>query len=246
MKQAIAQLAACWSRVEFFFTRNVLWRLRKPRFIVLMGGPGAGKGTLAAQLAPSLGIAHLSTGDAFRRELATQSDFAKQVESYIKAGKLVPDHLTIQVVRRELQQRRFRRGAVLDGFPRTLEQAQMLDALLTGWGASVERVVLLEVDEPVLIERLSLRRTCSNKSCGRSYHLKYEPPKEAGICDVCKSPLYQRSDDVPEAISERLVTYRRESKPLCDYYQGNLVSVRSTQGTTKEEVFALVKAALLG
>lgn len=245
MKNIQTVLTALLCRALFFLIRCV-WFILPPRFIILLGGPGAGKGTLATQLAPALGLAHLSTGDAFRRELAAKTKFAEQVESYIKAGKLVPDDLTLQIVRRELMRLRYWRGAVFDGFPRTRAQAEMLTQLLESWGVKVERVILLEVEEPVLIERLSLRRTCSNKSCGRSYHLKYEPPKEADICDACKSPLYQRSDDVPEVIRERIETYRRESKPLCDYYQGNLVSVKSTLGMTKEEVFAKVKAALLG
>jgi adenylate kinase len=232
------------NRLCFAFVRYVIWPICPAQFIVLLGGPGAGKGTLAKLLVPFLGLAHLSTGDVFRRERDNKTELGLKIQAYIDAGKLVPDEITIAVLRKELMRWKYRRGAILDGIPRTLTQAKLLDELLFGWGQSVNAVVLLDPDEAVLIERLSFRLTCTNKACGRTYHLHTKPPKVPGICDACKSPLYQRKDDSKEVIPERLSTYRRESAPICEHYGRGLVVVKPTLEETEQDVFNEVTTAL--
>lgn len=225
------------NRLCFAFVRFVIWPICPAQFIVLLGGPGAGKGTLAKLLAPFLGLAHLSTGDVFRRERDNKTELGLKIQAYLDAGQLVPDDITIAVLRKELMRWKYRRGAILDGIPRTLLQAQLLDELLAGWGQRVDAVILLDPDEAVLIERLAFRLTCSNKVCGRTYHLHAKPPKAPGICDACKSPLYQRKDDSPEVIPVRLSTYRRESAPICEHYGRGLVVVKPALKDTEQDVF---------
>ncbi len=235
-----------WARYQV--ARLIHWRRRNARIVVVMGGPGAGKGTVCKLIAPDLGIHHLSTGDIFRREIAAQTELGKQVEPYLKESALVPNGITLAALRKELEQPAYYRGVVLDGFPRTLEQAQLLEDLLRGWGNKVERVILLEVPEQDLIDRLSLRRTCSNKSCGRTYHTRLNPPRKADVCDFCGSALYQRPDDVPENISRRLREYRATVRPLCDYYRetGVLTTVESTNEQSPQVVAAVVFSAITG
>lgn len=234
--------------LRFWWTRNVTWRFSRPRYITLLGGPGAGKGTVAVELAPTLGLTHLSTGALIRKEIAQGTSLGMQVKDLIEKGQLAPDHLVMQILVEALKSPENRRGVILDGFPRTLAQAKMLDELLASWGVKLEKAVWLELSEDDLIERLSLRRTCSNQSCGRSYHLKFEPPKDAGRCDVCQSELYQRKDDAPEAIRTRLATYKVESAPLREYYQGTkggvLAFINPTNAMTKKEVLAKVVSTL--
>ncbi len=243
-----AFFGTCFNEAGFYLVRTLFWRFRKPRYIILLGPPGSGKGTLATQLAPALRIKAMSTGDVFRREKAANTKFGRQVKAHLADGSLVPDSLTLAIVRRELIRPRYWFGAIEDGFPRTIAQAEQFELLLAKWGVSVEWTVLLDVNDDDLIDRLSNRRTCTNKSCGRTYNLKYERSVEAGICDVCHAPTAQRDDDVPEVISARLRTYREETQPLCNYYQVRnvLVSVHPTGDMTKQEVFVLVKAALQG
>jgi len=230
--------------MTFWLTRNVLWRLRKPRYIVLLGGPGAGKGTLAKLLMEVLGIAHLSTGDVFRYEISNNTELGLKAKAYIDAGKLVPDSITFAMLRRELTRWKYRNGAILDGIPRTLVQAKMLDHLLNAWGVGVESAVFLDPDERTLIYRLSNRLTCSNKACGRTYHLVSKPPQVPGICDACKSTLYRRKDDAPEVVSERLSTYTLESKPVCEHYGRGLIVFKPTKETSEETLLSEVTTAL--
>lgn len=246
LRIALAQLQALLNSLGFWFVRTFVWHIRRPRYIILLGPPGSGKGTLATQLAPAMRIRALSTGDVFRREKAANTSFGQQLKAHLANGTLVPDDLTLAIVRRELSRPRFWFGAMLDGFPRTVPQAASFDLLLKKWGASVESVVLLDVDDDDLIDRLSNRRTCTNKACGRTYNLKYEPSVKAGICDVCSAATAQRDDDVPSVISARLRTYRAETQPLCSYYQDRkvLASVHPTGVMTKQDVFLLVTTVL--
>ncbi len=235
--------------LRFWLTQTFVWPFRKPRYITLLGGPGAGKGTVASQLAPTLGLTHLSTGALIRNEIAQGTEFGKQVKDLIEKGALAPDHLVMQILTRALKSPANSRGVILDGFPRTLAQAQMLDQLLASWGVALEKAVWLELTEADLIERLSLRRTCSSQTCGRSYHLTFEPPKLAGHCDACNSALYQRKDDAPDAIRFRLETYRQESAPLSSYYRnsttpGVFALIVPTNSMTKEMVLEKVVSAL--
>lgn len=248
LKTALRFFETIFNEVGFYLVRKLLWRFRRPRYFILLGPPGSGKGTLATQLAPALRVSAMSTGDVFRREKAANTDFGKQVTAHLADGTLVPDSLTLAIVRRELIRPRYWFGAMEDGFPRTEPQAINFDFLLSQWGASVESVVLLDVDDDALVDRLSNRRTCTNKACGRTYNLKYGRSVKAGICDVCDAPTAQRDDDVPEVISARLRTYRVETKPLCIYYQDRkvLASFKPTGDMTAQEVFVLVKTALQG
>jgi len=230
----------------FWFTRKVLWRLRKPTFIVLLGGPGAGKGTLAKQLAQKLKLAHLSTGDALRTEIANKTELGLSIQALVKDGKLLSDSIILAVVKRELQRSKYRRGAILDGIPRTFLQSQLLDTLLAAWGVKVNFAVSLEPDVDTLIYRLSNRLTC--KKCGRTYHLVSKPPHDAGICDApdCRGELYQRPDDNPDSIRERLSTYEAESKPIREHYGRGLIVVKPTKESSEQQVFSEVTAALKG
>jgi adenylate kinase len=241
-------LCGLWHSFIFFVTRKLLWRLHKPTYITLLGGPGAGKGTVAVELAPALGLTHLSTGALIRREIAAGTEIGKQVKGIVESGGLAPDELVMAILERALRDPANRRGVILDGFPRTLCQAQMLDALLSDWGVSLTKAIWLELSEADLMERLSLRRTCSNPACGRSYHLKFEPAKDPAKCDACGSPLIQRKDDSTVAIKERLVTYKTESAPLRQYYQGTkggvLAFINPTNAMTKSEVLVKVTNAL--
>lgn len=194
-------------------------------FIVLLGPPGAGKGTQAKAICESLGIPHISSGDIFREHLSKQTELGKLVDGYIKCGQLVPDGLTIRMIGDRLKQPDCVQGALLDGFPRTIPQAQALDDLLAKMGARVETVISLEVPAEVLVERLSGRWSCP--SCGRVYHVKNNPPRQPDICDEDGMPLVQRPDDQAETVRQRIEVYRSQTEPLIEYYhqKGVLISI---------------------
>jgi len=241
-------LQATIKQARRFVLRLIYWRRRNARYVIILGGPGAGKGTMANRLAPALGLPKLSMGDAFRREHAAGTEVGLKAWPYVSTGKLVPDELTTPVLVTELDQPKYINGTIIDGLPRTFPQAVFLDGHLDGWGLEVERVIMLDVPEADLIERLSHRRTCSNKLCGRTYHLVMQPPAEAGKCDACGHALYQREDDNPEAIRERLAIFAVESKPIRDYYKakGLLTNVQSTNAKGIDAVFAEVLSAVKG
>jgi adenylate kinase len=233
----------------FSCVQSLLWAVLPPRFIILLGPPGIGKGTLAGNLAATLRIRQMSTGDAFRREKAANSELSKIINDVIARGGLVDDHITMAVVRRELMQTCYLRGAILDGVPRNLSQARLLRNMLKSWGCKVALVVVMEMDEAEeeqLIVRLENRLTCSNKSCGRTYNLNSDLPRREGHCDACDSPLYKRPDDVRAVIQARLATYRKETKPVTGFYADvadSLVIVKPIS-MTKEEVLATVMRQL--
>jgi len=178
--------------------------------IVLLGPPGVGKGTYAGILSKKYNIPHISTGQIFRDEIKKQSEIGKKVEGFIKKGDLVPDEITIEVVKVRLKD--CKKGFLLDGFPRTIPQAEALEKI-----TKIDKVLNFVASEETIMERLSWRRTCGK--CGAIYHLKNIPPKVDGICDKCGGKLYQRSDETPEAIKVRMKEYDRKTKPLIDFYK---------------------------
>lgn len=209
---------------------------------VLMGPPGAGKGTQAQVLAQSAGVPQVATGDILRRAREEGTALGRSAQSYMDKGELVPDEVMIGIIEERLRQEDTGEGFLLDGFPRTVPQAEALDRLLGTLDMSLEAVLLLEVSEEALVRRLSGRRTCP--SCGRSYHVENDPPPADEHCQTCGAELVTRSDDRPETVLSRLEVYRRSTEPLRSYYrqQGKL---RSVDGVgTVEEVTARLRAAL--
>jgi len=184
--------------------------------IILMGPPGAGKGTLAKQLI-ALGYVHISTGDMFREAIKAGTELGKLADSYIKRGDLVPDEVTIGLVKERLSKDDCANGFLLDGFPRTLPQAEALEKLTKEINRPIETVINLDCDNKELVRRISGRRVCKN--CGAPYHIETMKPKVEGVCDVCGGPLYQRNDDNEDALKVRLNHYVNETKPLLDFYQ---------------------------
>ncbi len=193
--------------------------------LVLLGPPGAGKGTQAAALCREFGLAHISTGDMLRAAVREKTDLGVKAQEYMDRGDLVPDELVIAMMRRRLQQDDARGGFVLDGFPRNVSQAESLDEILDELDMPLELVINLEVPEAELIRRMTGRRVCPN--CGASYHLVFNPPKSLGVCDQCGEDLVQRDDDKEATVRARLEVYERENAPLVRYYKdaGLLVEV---------------------
>lgn len=184
--------------------------------ILFMGPPGAGKGTQAAVVVKELGIPHISTGDAFRLAIKQGTPIGLKAKSYTEQGLLVPDDVTIGIVEERLQQSDCEKGFLLDGFPRTLSQAEALGEILSRLGTSLDHVINLNVDRGLLMARLTGRRICS--TCGTSYHLIFNPPKQDGICDIDGGELYQRPDDNEESVAKRLDEYDNKTAPLLAFY----------------------------
>lgn len=193
--------------------------------IVLLGPPGAGKGTQAKLIKENLGLAHISTGDLLRKAVAEQSALGIRVKQFMEKGDLVPDELVVELLNARLEQADIKRGFILDGFPRNVPQAEILDKKLKERKISLDLVVYLKADEPVIIQRLSGRRVCPR--CQANYHVTNMPPKKDELCDACGASLCQRSDDKEEAIKNRLVVYLNQTQSLIDYYrrQKKLLSV---------------------
>jgi adenylate kinase len=199
-------------------------------YLVLLGGPGAGKGTQAERLVEALGIPQISTGDLFRENLKLETDLGLLAKGYMERGELVPDEVTVGMVRERLSRPDCAKGAILDGFPRTVAQAEALGELLADMGVKLAVVPYIKVSEDVLLARLAGRWTC--KSCGAMYHQLFSPPKGAGVCDRCGGQLYQRPDDTPETQAHRIEVYFEQTAPLIDYYreQGLLAEVDGRPG----------------
>jgi len=188
-----------------------------PTFVVLLGPPGAGKGTQALRLASSLNVPHVSSGDLFREHFKNQTELGIIAKGYIDRGQLVPDDVTIGMLRTRLLLPDCAGGAILDGFPRTLPQAEVLDRLLAELGSRVSVVIYIRVAEDVLANRLSGRRTC--RAQGHSFHVAFNPPKNPGRCDYDDSELYQRPDDMLETVLQRINVYKQQTAPLVEHYR---------------------------
>lgn len=201
--------------------------------ILLMGPPGAGKGTQAANLVKEFAIPHISTGDMFRAAIKEGTELGKQAKACIDAGNLVPDEITIGIVRERLAQDDCKKGFILDGFPRTVEQADALSQILSDLGLKLKSAVNITVPFSDLVERAVGRRIC--RSCGATYHIKFSPSKTEGVCDACSGELYQRADDTEETMNNRLSVYEAQTKPLIDYYQkaGMYVEIDGRQAIDK-------------
>ena len=203
--------------------------------IVMLGAPGAGKGTQAKKIAGKYGIPHVSTGDIFRANIKNGTKVGMQAKAYMDAGNLVPDEITIGMLLDRIHQEDCEKGYVLDGFPRTIPQAESLTAALKERGESIDYAIDVDVPDENIIRRMSGRRACL--SCGATYHIVYNAPKKEGVCDQCGEPLVLRDDDKPETVQNRLNVYHRQTQPLIDYYkkEGVLAQVDGTQDM--EQVF---------
>lgn len=206
--------------------------------IILLGAPGAGKGTQADVISNKLSAPTVSTGNIIREAIKSESPLGKKAKSFTEAGKLVPDDVVIEIIKDRLSKSDCDNGFILDGFPRTIPQAEALESM----GIKIDKVISIEVSDDVIVERMSGRRSCPD--CGASYHVKYIPPKAEGICDKCGGELRQRSDDSPETVKERLRVYHNQTEPLISFYedQGKLRVVKGQEDvadTTKLTLAAL-------
>ncbi len=188
-------------------------------YIVMLGAPGSGKGTTAKILAKRTNLPHISTGDMFREQIKNETELGKLAQSYMEKGQLVPDSVTIDIVRDRLNQADTQNGVILDGFPRTAKQAEELDKILADQGKKIDLVPELQIPDEVIIERILNRVTCSNKECGAIYNTKFKPSKVEGVCDVCGATLVNRVDDNEETIKERLNTYYKNAEEIITYYK---------------------------
>lgn len=197
--------------------------------LILLGPPGSGKGTQAGNISKILNIVHISTGEMFREAVETGSEIGKELNSYMTKGKLVPDEVVISIVKERLSRDDVKKGFLLDGFPRTINQAKALDSLLLSLGKSIDKVIYLYLSDNEIIKRLTNRRVCS--VCGLNYNLISQPPKEPNQCDKCGGTLIQRSDDNPETIKQRVKVYNEQTQPLIEYYEkaDNLLRIDSSK-----------------
>ena len=207
--------------------------------IILFGAPGAGKGTQAVELVNKYKLTHISTGEMFREAIAKQTEMGKLANSYISKGNLVPDEVTVGLVKERLAQEDCKNGFILDGFPRTLPQAECLDQICQELNIKIDYGIDIEVSKEDVIERLSARRVC--RSCGASFHLIFNKPKQEGVCDLCGGELYTRKDDNKESVAVRINAYQEQTMPLINYYKnkGILLEINGQQeinDVTKEIV----------
>lgn len=210
--------------------------------LIFIGPPGSGKGTQAKRLASRFGIPHISTGDMLREAVAEGTPLGKEADKIMKAGQLVPDEVMIGMIRERLAKPDARKGFILDGFPRTIVQAEKLNALVSGNGKSDLRVLRLLVPDEAIVKRIALRRTCAN--CGAIYHLENQPPKKAGVCDQCGGQLIARPDDTEAAVRKRLESFHRQTEPVAGYYKNKNV-LKEVDGTGPiDMIFERIEKAL--
>lgn len=210
--------------------------------IIMLGAPGAGKGTQAKMLADKYKIPHVSTGDIFRANIKNGTELGTKAKVYMDQGMLVPDELTCDLVVDRIKQDDCKDGYILDGFPRTIPQAECLDKALDALNDKIDFAVNVEVPDENIIRRMSGRRACL--SCGRTYHIVYNPPKEEGICDECKKELVLRDDDRPETVEKRLKVYHEQTQPLIDYYRNKGVLAEVDGTRDMQEVFTAITDVL--
>ena len=210
--------------------------------IILMGPPGAGKGTQAEKLVDLYQIPHISTGDMFRKAQKDGTELGLKAKSYMDQGKLVPDEVTVGIVKERLAEADCKEGFLLDGFPRTVQQADALDTILAELDMALDCVVNIEVDKAFLVDRLTGRRVC--RACGATYHIANKAPKVEGVCDKCGGELYQRGDDTIETVSNRLDVYAAQTAPLIDYYKSKGIMSSIDGSKSMEEVLADIRTAL--
>ena len=213
-------------------------------YLLLMGPPGAGKGTQAAKLVERYDIPHVSTGDIFRGALQERTPLGLEAKRYMDVGALVPDQVTVGITRERLAKSDCIGGFILDGFPRTLQQAHALDQMLAKMGIRLNKVVNIVVRDQELIPRLTGRRIC--QSCGATYHMEFRPPAQPSICDRCGGELYQRTDDQEETVRERLEVYRLQTQPLIQYYQERDLYSEINGAQSTEAVFRDIVVSLTG
>ena len=204
--------------------------------IVLLGPPGAGKGTQAANIVKKYEIPHISTGDIFRKNIKEETELGKKAKEYIDKGLLVPDDIVVAIVKDRLTMEDCQHGFMLDGFPRTVAQAQALDEELQKLGLSLDKVINIEVAKKELVERAVGRRIC--KDCGSTYHIKFNPPSQNGVCDECGGELYQRKDDTQETVRKRIEIYLQETKPLINHYKKHDILVKIDGEQDIDNVFS--------
>lgn len=211
-------------------------------YILLMGPPGAGKGTQAERLIAKYGIPQISTGDMFRAAVKEQTPLGLEAKKYMDNGQLVPDAVTVGIVKERLAKDDRKKGFILDGFPRTTAQAVSLDAILRDLGIKLDGVINIAVPDEELIKRTSGRQIC--RSCGATYHVTFKPSKVAHVCDKCGGELYQRDDDKPETVKKRLSVYAAQTKPLIDYYKNTNLYIEVDGQQDMDDVFADIVAKL--
>lgn len=206
--------------------------------LILLGAPGAGKGTQAERISEKFGIPAISTGEILRSAIKEGTELGKRAKSYMDSGALVPDEVVIAIIKEYLSSEKCKNGYILDGFPRSIPQAQALDAM----GVKLDAVLDIEVPDEKIVDRMSGRRVCP--TCGSTHHIKHNPPKKAGICDKCGSELQIRKDDAPETVKNRLDTYHSITEPLKEYYSGKGILIVVEGQEKVEDTSALVNAAL--
>lgn len=210
--------------------------------LILLGPPGAGKGTQASSIVAEYGITHISTGDIFRHNIKNETELGKKVKSYLDKGQLVPDEVTIDLVWDRLSKDDCKKGFLLDGFPRTINQAEALQKGLEERGLKLDKVINIDVDKNILVERLSGRRVCKN--CGETYHVDNKPTLKDGVCDKCSGEVIQRADDNEKTVLDRIEVYEKQTFPLIDFYK-NLGLILTVDGTLSiEDVFSQIKESL--
>lgn len=212
--------------------------------VILLGPPGAGKGTQAEKLVENLSVPHISTGDMFRKAIKDGTVLGAEAKSYMDQGKLVPDEVTIGIVRERLAEADCENGFLLDGFPRTVAQADALNEILTNLNTKLDAVINIVVLRDGLIERLTGRRVC--KSCGATYHIMFKPSKEDNVCEKCQGELYQRADDSIETVGKRLDVYEEQTAPLISYYRDKDLLIDIDGAQSMEKVLADIQQALEG